>query len=161
MSKARGGGARFRCVNSRAATMSARTTVRWRKRLSRRCARGWMGTGSRLIRQGLPGNLQRVRANRKGKAGAGPLTAQLDTAFNLVEQGVYTLDVFRTRREELETALEGSHQRCARLRSAERDGRKAAAHSQPDSPDGSAFGQLRQDDGAGAQRFVENGFIQN
>ena len=44
---------------------------------------------------------------------AGKLRMQLDNAYNLVEQGVYTLELFRTRREKLTDALDEIHQRQA------------------------------------------------
>ena len=42
---------------------------------------------------------------------AAKLQMQLDNAYNLVEQGVYTLELFRTRREKLTDALDEIHQR--------------------------------------------------
>ena len=46
---------------------------------------------------------------------AGKLQMQLDNAYNLVEQGVYTLELFRTRREKLTDALGEIHQRQAAI----------------------------------------------
>jgi len=48
---------------------------------------------------------------------AGKLQMQLDNdnAYNLVEQGVYTLELFRTRREKLTDALDEIHQRQAAI----------------------------------------------
>lgn len=41
---------------------------------------------------------------------AGKIQMQLDNAYNLVEQGIYTLDVFRARREKLTDSLGEIHQ---------------------------------------------------
>ena len=41
------------------------------------------------------------------------LTTQLNNAYDLVEQGIYTLEVFRTRREKLTDSLEELRQRKA------------------------------------------------
>ncbi len=46
---------------------------------------------------------------------AGKLQMQLDNAYNLVEQGVYTLELFRTRREKLTDALDEIRQRQAAI----------------------------------------------
>ena len=115
MSKARGGGARFRCVNSRSChNVSADYGAVEEAVIS--ALRTWLdGYRVQIDTAGVTGELAACEEQiAKEKREQARLTAQLDTAFNLVEQGVYTLDVFRTRREKLETALEGSHQRCAR-----------------------------------------------
>lgn len=46
---------------------------------------------------------------------AAKLQMQLDNAYNLVEQGVYTLELFRTRREKLTDALDEIRQRQATI----------------------------------------------
>ena len=46
---------------------------------------------------------------------ASKLQMQLDNAYNLVEQGVYTLELFRTRREKLTDALDEIRQRQATI----------------------------------------------
>ncbi len=46
---------------------------------------------------------------------AGKFQMQLDNAYNLVEQGVYTLELFRTRREKLTDALDEIRQRQAAI----------------------------------------------
>ncbi len=43
------------------------------------------------------------------------LTAQLDNAFDLVEQGVYTLQTFQTRRAKLTDSIEKAEDKCARI----------------------------------------------
>ena len=42
---------------------------------------------------------------------ADKIQMQLENAYNLVEQGIYTLEVFRTRREKLTDSLDEIHQR--------------------------------------------------
>ena len=105
MSTERGGAARLRCVNSR----SCRNRSAYFDAVEReiiQALRAWL-KGYRVkiddigyeedIRSGRK-QLERLTREREG------LSAQLDRAFSLVEQGIYTPEVFQARRERLSAA---------------------------------------------------------
>ena len=105
--KARGGKARLRCVNGRNChNVSADYEQVEQVILS--ALRTWLdGYKVKIDTIGFSEEIAQCKAKiTKGKREQEKLTAQLDHAFDLVEQGVYSLEIFKDRRDKLETALE-------------------------------------------------------
>lgn len=103
---------RLRCVNSRNChNVSADFDVVEREIIQ--ALRGWLeGYRVKINTVGYAEDIADCKRQlEQFKQDAGKIQAQLETACNLVEQGVYTPDVFRARREKLTDALEEIHQR--------------------------------------------------
>lgn len=110
--KARGGQARLRCVNGRNChNVSANYELVEQVILS--ALRTWLdGYKVKIDTVGFSEDIAECKAQiAKGKQEQVKLAAQLDNAFNLIEQGVYTLEVFKDRREKLESAMDEVQQR--------------------------------------------------
>ena len=108
--------ARLRCVNARSCR-NASADYQAVEREIVVALREWLsGYRVRIDATGYEEELSacRTRLLRLARE-AEKLSLQLDNAHDLVEQGVYTLELFRTRREKLTDALDEIHQRQAAI----------------------------------------------
>ena len=113
--KARGGQARLRCVNGRNChNVSADYEQVEQVILS--ALRTWLdGYRVKIDTVGFSEEIAQCKAQiAKDKREQEKLTAQLDHAFDLVEQGVYSLEVFQERRAKLEVMLDEVRRQVSR-----------------------------------------------
>lgn len=117
MAKARGSRARFRCVNSRNChNASADYDVVEKAVIS--ALKTWLdGYRVRIDTIGFSEDISECQSQiARQKQEQARLELQMDNAFDLVEQGVYTLDVFKARQEKLKSALSEVQQHIAQLK---------------------------------------------
>ena len=106
-SKSRDSRARFRCVNSRSChNVSADYDAVEKEIIS--ALREWLkGYRIKIDTVGYAKEIAALRSqNMKLTAELQKLNAQLENAYNLVEQGAYTLAVFKSRQEKLNASVE-------------------------------------------------------
>lgn len=98
---------RFRCVNSRNCHNSTANYAEVEREVIS-ALRTWLeGYKVKIDTQGFADDIARCEALLvELEAETGRLQKQLDNAFDLVEQGVYTLDLFKARREKIEAAMD-------------------------------------------------------
>ena len=116
-SKNRGAIPRFRCVNSR----NCHNSTSYYDEVEREvisALREWLeGYKVKIDTQGFAEDIAKCEAlltdleTEKDK-----LQRQLDNAFDLVEQGIYTLDLFKTRREKIEASIDEVRSRIDQVR---------------------------------------------
>lgn len=105
--KSQGAVPRFRCVNSRNCHNSTANYAEVEREVIS-ALRTWLeGYKVKIDTQGFADDIARCEALLvELEAETGRLQKQLDNAFDLVEQGVYTLDLFKARREKIEAAMD-------------------------------------------------------
>ncbi len=98
---------RFRCVNSRNCHNSTANYAEVEREVIS-ALRTWLeGYKVKIDTQGFADDIARCEALlAELEAETGRLQKQLDNAFDLVEQGVYTLDLFKARREKIEASMD-------------------------------------------------------
>lgn len=106
-SRSKGAVPRFRCVNGRNCHNASSGYAEVEREIIA-ALREWLeGYKVKIDTQGFAEDIERCDAllaeleEEKEK-----LQKQLDNAFDLVEQGIYTLDLFKTRREKIETSMD-------------------------------------------------------
>ena len=105
-SKSRDSRARLRCVNSRNChNVSSDYDVVEKQIIS--ALREWLkGYRIKIDTVGYANDIEALRnQNKKHTAELQKLNTQLDNAYNLVEQGAYTLEVFKARQEKLNASV--------------------------------------------------------
>ncbi len=113
-SKSRNSIPRFRCVNGRNChNVSADYAVVEKEIIA--ALRSWFdGYSVKISTQGYEDDIkdckERIEQCKQEKA---KLEAQMDNAYNLVEQGVYTLDLFKSRKEKLQGEISDINLRIA------------------------------------------------
>lgn len=117
--KARGGQARLHCVNGRNCH-NVSASYEEVERVVLAALRTWLdGYKVKIDTVGFSEEIEQCKAQiAKGKKEQEKLAAQLDHAFDLVEQGVYSLEVFQERRGKLESALEETRRQTVRQEAA-------------------------------------------
>lgn len=102
----RGQGARFRCVNGRNCHNCSADYEPVEKAVID-SLRTWLaGYKVKITATGYAEEIQEIEQQlQKHTAELAQLNLQMDNAYNLVEQGVYTLDFFKSRREKLQSAM--------------------------------------------------------
>ena len=127
-SKKKGAIPRFRCVNSRNCHNATADYDKVEREIIS-SLRNWLsGYKIKIETKGFEEEIARcdeMIAEQEEKMPA--LKKQLDNAFDLVEQGVYTLELFKERREKIEQSMGEVRQRLEMLRKSkaeleERDG---------------------------------------
>ena len=118
-SQSRGGTPRLRCVNGRNChNSSADYDVVEKEIVTALCT--WLeGYRVKIDTVGFADDIaeQKALLEKCGQALA-KLNLQLENAFDLVEQGVYTLDLFKERREKLNSSITEVKERHNRIRTA-------------------------------------------
>lgn len=110
MSQRQNSRARFRCVNGRNCHNSSADYEVVEKAIVEALAQWLEGYKVKVHTTGYADEIASLRetiAQKQEELTA--LQTQLDNAFDLVEQGVYNLEVFKSRREKLETKMAGIH----------------------------------------------------
>ena len=105
-SKSRDSRARFRCVNSRNChNVSSDYDVVEKEIIS--ALREWLkGYRIKIDTVGYAKDIEALRnQNKKFATELQKLNAQLENAYNLVEQGAYTLEIFKSRQEKLNASV--------------------------------------------------------
>ena len=105
-SKSRDSRARFRCVNSRNChNVSSDYDVVEKEIIS--ALREWLkGYRIKIDTVGYAKDIEALRnQNKKHTTELQKLNAQLENAYNLVEQGAYTLEIFKSRQEKLNASV--------------------------------------------------------
>ena len=105
-SKSRDSRARFRCVNSRNChNVSSDYDVVEKEIIS--ALREWLkGYRIKIDTVGYAKDIETLRnQNKKFATELQKLNAQLENAYNLVEQGAYTLEIFKSRQEKLNASV--------------------------------------------------------
>ena len=111
-SKSRGAIPRFRCTNSRNCHNGSADYDAVEKEIIT-ALRTWLeGYRVKIETIGFADDIAEQKSLlEKCDQELAKLNTQLENAFNLVEQGVYTLDLFKERREKLNTAIENARVR--------------------------------------------------
>lgn len=106
-SRSQGAVPRFRCVNSRNCHNSTANYAEVEREVIS-SLRTWLeGYKVKIDAQGFADDIARCEALlAELEAETGRLQKQLDNAFDLVEQGIYTLDLFKARREKIEASMD-------------------------------------------------------
>ena len=115
-SQSRGGAARLRCVNGRNCHNSSADYEVVEKEIIA-ALRAWLeGYQVKIDTIGFADDIaeQKTMLEKCGQELA-KLTLQLENAFDLVEQGVYTLDLFKERRGKLDSSIAEVKERRARI----------------------------------------------
>ena len=105
-SESRGAKARLRCVNGRNChNVSSDYDVIEKEIIS--ALRTWLdGYRVKLDTVGYAKDIEDLNAqNKKYAAELQKLDAQMENAYNLVEQGIYTLEIFKSRQEKLNASV--------------------------------------------------------
>lgn len=115
-SQSRGGTARLRCVNGRNCHNSSADYDVVEKEIIT-ALRAWLeGYRVKIDTIGFADDIAEQKALlEKCDQELAKLTLQLENAFDLVEQGVYTLDLFKERREKLNSSIAEVKERRSRI----------------------------------------------
>jgi len=119
MAKTRGGTPRLRCVNSRNChNGTAYYTVVEKEIIT--ALRTWLeGYRVKISTVGFADEIAEQRSLlEKHDQELAKLNAQLENAFDLVEQGIYTLELFKERREKLDTSIQAEKEQRNRISTA-------------------------------------------
>lgn len=112
----RGSTPRLRCVNSRNCHNVSANYIVVEKQIIEALKEWLDGYKVKIDTVGFSDDIDECRAKiKKVKQEAAGITAQMENTYNLVEQGVYTLELFSVRREKLTAALEEITEKQAAL----------------------------------------------
>lgn len=115
-SRKRGAVPRFRCVNGRNCHNRSAGYAEVEREVIAALKEWLEGYKVKIDTQGFAGDIAKCDEMLAGlRAEKEMLQKQLDNAFDLVEQGVYTLDLFKIRREKIESSMDEVRMRTDQL----------------------------------------------
>ena len=115
-SESRGAVPRFRCVNGRNCHNSSASYDEVEREIISALKEWLEGYKVKIDTQGFAEDIAKCDSQIDGlKEEKEKLNKQLDNAFTLVEQGIYTLELFKTRREKIEASISEVQNRISQV----------------------------------------------